>query len=96
VCGTFAEPMHLSCTYTNIVSKRTKMRFKFHPVRPKQFLSLWYVRHKLRTYLVSRLSPNRPKWVSTWASSPRSTIGCNQNNIWAYGTLAEIVQLSCT
>jgi hypothetical protein len=81
---------------TLTVSKWTEMRFEFHPVRPKQFLSLWYVRHKPRTYLASRLSPNGPKWVSTWASSPRSTIGCNQNNFWAYGTLAQIVQLSCT
>jgi hypothetical protein len=77
-CGTFVEPMHLSCTYTNTVSKQTKMRFEFHPVRPKQFLSLWYVRHKPRTYLASRLSPNAPKWVSTWASSPRSTSGATK------------------
>jgi hypothetical protein len=95
-CGTFAELMHLSCTYTNTISKQSEMRFKFHPVHRKQFLSLWYVRHKPHTYLPSRLSPNGPKWVSTRASSPRSTIGCNQNNFWAYGTLAQIVQLSCT
>jgi hypothetical protein len=70
------------------------MRFEFHSVRPKQFLSLWYVRRKLCTYLASRLalSPNGPKWVSTWASSPRSTIGCIQNDFYAYGTLAQ----SCT
>jgi hypothetical protein len=32
------------------------------------------------TYLVSRLalSQNGPKWASSWASSPRSTIGCVQ------------------
>jgi hypothetical protein len=95
-CGTFAKPMHLSCTYTNTVSKRTEMRFEFHPVCPKQFLSLRNVQHEPCTYLASRLSPNGPKWVSTWASSPRSTIGCNENNFWAYGTLAQIVQPSCT
>jgi hypothetical protein len=39
-------------------------------------------------YLASRLalSPNGPKRASTWASSPRSIIGCIQNNFWAYGT----------
>jgi hypothetical protein len=40
------------------------------------------------TYLASRLmlSPNEPKRDSTWPMSPRSSIGCVQNNIWAYGT----------
>jgi hypothetical protein len=96
--GTFTEPVHLSCTYTNTVSKSTEMRFEFHPVRSKQYLSLWYVWSKPCTYVASRLalSPNGPKRVFTWASSPRSTIGCIQNDFWAYGTLAQIVQLSCT
>jgi hypothetical protein len=42
------------------------------------FLSPWYVWHKLRTYLASRLalSPNGLKQASTWASSPRSIVGC--------------------
>jgi hypothetical protein len=37
------------------------------------------------TYLASRLalSPNRPKQVSTWASSPRNNIGCVQKDFWA-------------
>jgi hypothetical protein len=80
--GTFAEPAHLSCTYTNTVSKRTEMRFEFHPVCPKQFLSLWYVQRKPCTYCASRLalSPNGPQRVFTWALSPRSTIGCIQND----------------
>jgi hypothetical protein len=34
-CGTFTEPVHLSCTYTNTVTKWTEMRFEFHLVRPK-------------------------------------------------------------
>jgi hypothetical protein len=89
-----AQTVHLSCTDTNIVSKRTKMRFRmthvtlvFHRVRPKRFRSLWYVRCKLRTYLAWRLalSPNGPKWAFTWALSPRSNIGCIQNVFWAYG-----------
>jgi hypothetical protein len=77
-CGTFAKLVQLSCNCTNTIPKWTKMRFQFHRVRPKQFLSLWYVWRKPCTYLASRLalSPNGPKWVSTSATSPRSTIGC--------------------
>jgi hypothetical protein len=39
------------------------------------------------------------KWtepVSTWASSPRSTIECIHNDFLAFGTLAQTVHLSCT
>jgi hypothetical protein len=76
---------HLSCTDANTISKLIETRFHmthftevFHRVRLKWFPSLWYVRCKLCTYLVSRLalSPNRPNQASTWASWPRSTIGC--------------------
>jgi hypothetical protein len=102
VCST--QTLHLSCTNTNTISKWSEMRFhmnhvtlEFHRVRVKWFLSLLYVRHKPWTYRVSRfaLSLNGPKRVSTWASSPRSTNGCIQNDIWAYGTLAQTVHLSC-
>jgi hypothetical protein len=50
-------------------------------------LRLWYVWRKPCTYLASRLalSPNRPKWASTWVSSPRSTIRCIQNDFLANG-----------
>jgi hypothetical protein len=93
---TIFEPMvrsvqtaHLSCTDSNSVSKRTEMRFhmthvtyEFHSVHPKQFLSLWCIRCKLRTYLALwlalSLSPNGPKRASTLASSSRSTVGCIQ------------------
>jgi hypothetical protein len=52
----------------------------------KTIISLWYVRHKLCTYLSSRLalSPNRLNRASTWASSPRSTIRCVQNEFCGY------------
>jgi hypothetical protein len=45
-------------------------------------------RHKACTYLESRLalSPNGMKRASTWASSHTSTIGCVQNDFWAFGT----------
>jgi hypothetical protein len=44
--------------------------------------------HLAETMHLSRLalSPNRLKWASNWASSPRTTIGCIQNDIWAYVT----------
>ena len=59
---------------------------------------LWYIRCKPCSYLASRLtlSPNGPKWASSWALSPRSTIGCIQNDIWAYGTFGQTLHLSCT
>ena len=87
--------MKLSCTDSNTISKWTKTRFEkshvtkeFLPVHPKWLPSLWYIRSKPCTYLASRLAlcPNRPKHGSTWSSSPRSTIGCVQNDYWAYGT----------
>jgi hypothetical protein len=100
-----AQTVHLSCTDTNTFSKRTKMRFHitdvtkvFHRVGVKRFLILWYVRCKPCTCLASRLalSLDEPKWLSTWASSPRCTIGCILNDFWAYGSLAQTVHLSCT
>jgi hypothetical protein len=55
---------------------------------PKQFLRLWYIWRKPCNYLALKLilSPNGPKWASIWASSPKCTIWCIQNNFWAYGT----------
>jgi hypothetical protein len=84
-----AQTMHLSLTDTNTISKWTKTRYhmthttlEFHWVCLKQFLRLWYVWHKPWTYIESRLalSSNRLNRASTWASSPRSTIGCVQND----------------
>jgi hypothetical protein len=67
VCS--VQTVHLSCTDTNAVSKRTKTRFhmthityELHRVRQKLFMSLCYVQCKPCTYLASRLalSPNGP------------------------------------
>jgi hypothetical protein len=78
-----AQNMQLSCTDTNMAYV-TK---EFNRVRQKRFLRQWYVRRKPCNCLVSRLapSPNRLNWASTWASSPRITIRCIQNDFWAYG-----------
>jgi hypothetical protein len=65
----------------------------------KTIISLWYVRRKLCTYLSSwlALSPNRLNRASTWASSPRSTIRCVQNEfLWLCYVWQKIVHLSCT
>jgi hypothetical protein len=65
------QTMHLSCTDTNTIFKWTKTRFhmthvtwEFLWVRPKLFMSLWYVQCKPCTNLASRLAlslnvPNR-------------------------------------
>jgi hypothetical protein len=63
------QTARLSSTDTNTVSDQTKIKFhmthvtyEFHQVRPKLFMSLWYVQCKPCNYLVLRLalSPNRP------------------------------------
>jgi hypothetical protein len=82
-----AQTVHLSCTDTNTVSKRTETCFhlslitqEYHPVHPKQFLSLLYIRCKPCTYHAPKLTlcPKGWKWDSTWPTSPRSSIGCIQ------------------
>jgi hypothetical protein len=89
------QTVHLSCTNTNTVPKQTEMRFhmthitlEFHRVCPKLFPSQWYVQHKPCTYHASlvALSLNGPNWASTRVSLLRSTIGCVQNDFWAYST----------
>jgi hypothetical protein len=97
-----SEPMvssvqttHLSYVKISTISKRTEMSFllglitsEYHQVHLKWFLCLWYVRRKMCTYLAARLalSPNGPKWASTWASSSSNSIGCIQNNFRPDGT----------
>jgi hypothetical protein len=90
-----AQTMQLSCTETNTVSKRTEMSFhlslvtqEYHPVHPKQFLSLWLVLCNPCSYLESwlALSRNEPKRASICASSPRSNIRCVQNDFRGYIT----------
>jgi hypothetical protein len=103
-CGILAQNEHLSCTDSNTVSKWTEKRYhktdityEFHQVHPKWFLSLWNIRHKPCTNLGSRLalSPNEPKRASTWASSPRSTILCVENDFRAMVCLVQTAHISC-
>jgi hypothetical protein len=93
-CGTFGANRAPILHQPNIVSKWTETSFllslipkEYHCVRPNWFLSLRYVWRKPWTYLAQTptLSPIGLKWTSTWASPPRSTMGCFQNDLWAYG-----------
>jgi hypothetical protein len=89
-----AQTVHLSLTDTNTISKWTKMRFHIDPchlgVPPgvSNMISEPLVRSAQTAHLfcvkISTIS-NELNQASTWASSPRSTIGCVQNNFWAYG-----------
>jgi hypothetical protein len=87
-----AETVHLSSTKITTISKRTQRSFQlslitkeYHRVRPQWFQSLWYVWGKPCTCiaLTITVSPNRPKRDSTWPTSPRSSMGCIQNDFWA-------------
>jgi hypothetical protein len=82
------QTANLSCTETNTVSKRTKMSFhlslvtqEYHPLHPKQFLSLRYDWRKPCSYDAPKLtlSPKGSKQDSTWPTSARSSNGCVQN-----------------
>jgi hypothetical protein len=97
------QTVHLSCTETDTISKRIKMRFymthiiyEFHRVCPNWFLRLRYVWHQLWIYLapILSLSPNGPKRDSTWPTSPRNSIRCVQNDFWASVRSAQTVHLS--
>jgi hypothetical protein len=111
VSKTISEPMvrsvqtmHISCVKVSTISKWTESSFllslvtkEYHRVHPKWFLNLLYIWRKPCTCLAPMLtlSPNRPKQDSIWPKSPRCYIGCVQNDLWAYGTFAQSVHLSC-
>jgi hypothetical protein len=87
--------VHLSYVEINTISKQSPNELALDPrhvgvhrVHPKWFPHLLHVRRKLGTYLASTftLSPNGPKWASTWSTSSRSIIWCVQNDFRAYGT----------
>jgi hypothetical protein len=84
-----AQIMHPSCVKISTISKRNEtsthlnlITSEYHRVRPKRFLSVWYVWRKPCTYLAQTLtlSPNGQKQDSSWPMSPRSSIRCVQNN----------------
>ena len=92
--GMFHATVHLSCIKISTVFKQTEPNIHFSPFtyeyqqeRPKWFLRLWCIRHKLCTYLAPKLtiSPNRPKQNSICHTSSSSSIGCIQIDFQAYG-----------
>ena len=98
-----AQTVHLSCTYTNTISKRTKTRFhltlvtqEYHRVRPKRFMSLWYVWHKPCTYLalILTLYPNGSKRDSLEPRLPGVLSGAVK--MISEPCLEQTVHLSCT
>jgi hypothetical protein len=103
VCS--VHTVHLSCTYTNTISKWTKMKFhtthvtcEFHRVRPKLFMSLWYVQFKPCTCLVSRLvlSPNRPNSCPPDPHHLGVPSGVSKKIYEPMVRLTQIEHLSCT
>jgi hypothetical protein len=101
---TFSATVHLPCIKISTISKQTEtsfhlslVTFEYHWVCPKWFMSLWYVWRKPCTYLALTLtpSPNGPKQISPWPTSPRGSIGCVQNDFRAYVCSARTVHLSC-
>jgi hypothetical protein len=96
--------MHLSCAETNTISKRTEQASTWHTLPrstigcvQSDFHARRLFRHKPCTYLAPRLklSPNGSKYASAWSTSPTSTVRCVQNDLWAYGTFAKTMYLSC-
>jgi hypothetical protein len=90
-----AQTVHLSCVKIGTISKQTEMSFHLSLINlestrciQNDFLTLWYIWHKHCTYLPLTLTPswNRPKRDSTWATSPRCSIGFVQNDFQAYHT----------
>jgi hypothetical protein len=103
VCS--VQTVHLSCTDTNTFSKRTKKRFhtthvtsEFHQVRPKLFMSLWYVQCKPCTYLASRLalSPNGPNRAPLDPRQLGVPSGASKMIYEPMVRLTQTEQLSCT
>jgi hypothetical protein len=87
-----AQTVHLSCFNTYTVSRRTEIRFhmihvtlEFYRVHQKWFMSLWYVRCKPCTYLVSRLAQS-PNELNRACLEPRHLgIPPVQTDFWANG-----------
>jgi hypothetical protein len=65
-----AQTVHVSCVKICSISKWTESSIHFslvtkqyHQVRPKGFLSMWYVRHIHCFYLASRLALYQINWI---------------------------------
>jgi hypothetical protein len=101
----WVQTVLLSCTDTKIVSIWTKTRFHtthvtyvFHQVRPKLFMSLWYVQCKPYTYLASRLalSPNGPNRAPPDPCHLGVPLGASKTRYEPMVCLTPTEHLSCT
>ena len=103
VCST--QTMHRSCVKISTISKRTKTRFQlsfityeYHRVRPKRYLSQWYVWRKLCSYLALTLapSPNRPNEIPHDPHHQEVHSGASKTIYEPMVHWAQTVHLSCT
>jgi hypothetical protein len=104
-----SEPMvrsthtgHLSCIKIKTISKWTELSLEPRHLRVLSGSSKTISELMVRFAQIVHLSCTdtktaliRKKWDSTWLTSPRSSIGCVQNNLWPYGTFTQTVHLSC-
>jgi hypothetical protein len=99
-----AQIVHLSCTNTNTISKRTKMIFhmthntmEFHRMRANQFLSLWYVWCKSCAYLAPTLTlcPNGRKKIPHDPRHLGVPLGVSKMISESVVCSAQTVHLSC-
>jgi hypothetical protein len=99
-----AETMHLSCVKISIVFKWTETSLhlsldtlKYHQVRPKWLLSLWYVWRKPCTYPALTLTPPPNDWNEIWHDPYHLGVpsGASKNDFWAYGMFSTTMRLSC-
>jgi hypothetical protein len=97
------QTMQLSCVRSNTISKQSVrfqlslITYEYHRVRPKWFLSLWYVCHKLYTYHASTLIlfPNGLKQDSTWPHQLGVLSGVSKMISEPMVCLTQSVHLSC-
>jgi hypothetical protein len=99
-----AQTVHLYCVKISTISKRTKTSFhlslvtkEYHRVRPKRFLSQWYIWCKPCSYIASALtlSPNKPKRDSTWPTHLGLPLGAFKTIFEPMVRLAQTAHLSC-
>jgi hypothetical protein len=97
--------MHLSCIKICSISKWTEssihlslITLEYHLVRPKWFLSIWYVRHKPCTYLASRLALYQMNWIKHALELGHQGVSSGVSKTISEPTvcLAQTVHLSCT
>jgi hypothetical protein len=99
-----AQTVHLCCTKTNTVFKRIEMSFhlslvtlEYHPVHPKEFLSLWYVGATMHlSSTETNTISKRTEWRFSWPTSLGVLSGASKMISEAMVCLVQTVDLPCT